>query len=185
MKKIATVFGTLVFVASGTMAPAMAFPKSQTVDSESQQEQLLIPEESVPSSNPSVSSSRKMAIYGDCIQAHGNMGGADFKQVNKFCSCVTDQTIQGTEGTFSSCAEGGGKGSMMGVLGEVGPSVITGVMQGMSSRNSNKNGGFLNGGGGLLNGLGGLLGGGSGGGGLLGGGSDGGFNIKDILKGRL
>ncbi len=182
MKKIATVFGTLVFVASGTMAPALALPKSQSAAPQSE-EQLLIPETPVQSSTPNWgrSSSNKMAIYGDCIQTHANVSGADFKQVNKFCSCVADQSVQGTEGTLGSCAEGDGKGSMMGVLGEVAPSVITGVMEGMSNRNKKNDGGFLSGGGGLLNGLGGLLGGG-----LLGGGSgDGGFNIKDIIKGRL
>jgi hypothetical protein len=173
MKKIATVFGTLVFVATGTMAPTMAQIRPQVSDTELKSDQ--------PLTNNSGQYSRKMAIYSDCIQTHSNVSGADFKQMNKFCSCVADQSIQGTEGTFSSCAEGSGGGSTMGMLGEVAPAVITGVIEGISNRNSSKEGGLLGKGGGLLNGLGGLLGGG-----LLGGGdSDGGFNIKDILKGRL
>jgi hypothetical protein len=111
------------------------------------------------------------------VDAHANVNGADFKQVNKFCSCVADQSIQGSTGTLSECATASGGGGTMGVIGEVAPSIITGVMEGLSNRSSRNSGGILGGGGlggGLLGGLGDLLGGGGGG-----------FSIKDLLKNRL
>jgi hypothetical protein len=174
MKKLTTLLGTSIFAVSGLIVPmtAMAYPQS----AESKVE------DSFPSSAPtsSVQPSRKMALYSDCLRAHEGMNGAEFKQVNKFCSCVADQTIQ-SDSTFSSCAaEGGsgGSGGTFGMIGEMAPSIITGVVQGISSNSgkSSRGGGLLRRSGSLLDGLGGLLGGG-----LLGGGGGG---IGDILKGR-
>jgi hypothetical protein len=173
MKKLATLLGTSLFAVSGLVVPmtAMAYPQS----AEPKAEESLPTSTSNSTSISTVSSSQKMALYSDCLRAHEGMSGADFKQVNKFCSCVADQTIQG-DSALSTCATGGesggsgGGGGTFGMIGEMAPSIITGVVQGITSR-SGKSGG-----GGLLDGLGGLLGGG---GGLLGGGG-----IGDILKGR-
>jgi hypothetical protein len=172
MKKLATLLGTSLFAVSGLVVPmtAMAYPQS----AEPKAEESLPNSTSTSTSISTVSPSQKMALYSDCLRAHEGMNGADFKQVNKFCSCVADQTIQG-DSALSSCATGGesgGSGGTFGMIGEMAPSIITGVVQGITSR-SGKSGG-----GGLLDGLGGLLGGG---GGLLGGGGGG---IGDILKGR-
>jgi hypothetical protein len=173
MKKLTTLLGTSLFAVSGLIVPmtAMAYPQS----AEPKAEESL---PNVPTST--VQPSQKMALYSDCLHAHADVSGADFKQVNKFCACVADQTIQG-DSALSSCAAdsgSGGSGGTFGMIGEMAPSIITGVVQGISS-NSGKSGGGLLGGksGGILDGLGGLLGGG-----LLGGGSGGG--IGDILKGR-
>jgi hypothetical protein len=173
MTKLATLLGTSLFAASGLIIPMAAMARPQTSE--------LDPERSLSSS---AMPSQKMAIYRDCIRSHDNVNGADFKDVNKFCSCVADQSIQG-DTTFSNCASGGssgGGGGTFGMISEVAPSVIMGVVQGLAS-NSGKSGGLLSKNGGLLDGLGGLLGGG-----LLGGssnsGSNGGGGIKDILKGR-
>lgn len=169
MKKLTTLLGTSIFALSGLIVPmtAMAYPQSAEPKAG----------ESLPDSTSTVQPSQKMALYSDCLRVHADVSGADFKQINKFCSCVADQTIQG-DSTLSSCATGGGEGGSggtFGMIGEMAPSIITGVVQGITS-NSGKSGGGLLGGksGGLLDGLGGLLGGG-----LLGGGG-----IGDILKGR-
>jgi hypothetical protein len=176
MKKLTTLLGTSIFAVSGLVAPmtAMAYPQSD----ESKVEDSF-PTNSAPTST--VQPSRKMALYSDCLHAHEGVNGADFKQVNKFCSCVADQTVQ-SDSTYSSCAAdsgSGGSGGTFGMIGEMAPSIITGVVQGISSNSGkSKGGGLLGKSGGLLDGLGGLLGGG-----LLGGGSSGG-GIGDILKGR-
>lgn len=123
---------------------------------------------------------RKMAIYRDCLETHANVDGAEFKKVNKFCSCVADQSLEGNDGTFSTCAKGDGGGTL-GMIGEMAPTVLMGVLDELAKNppsRSGGGGGLLQRGGGLLNGLGGLLGGG------------GGFslkdlNIKDLLKNGL
>jgi hypothetical protein len=123
---------------------------------------------------------RKMAIYRDCLETHANVDGAEFKKVNKFCSCVADQSLEGNDGTFSTCAKGDGGGTL-GMIGEMAPTVLMGVLDELAKNppsRSGGSGGLLERGGGLLNGLGGLLGGG------------GGFslkdlNIKDLLKNGL
>jgi hypothetical protein len=179
MKKLTTLLGTSLFAVSGLVVPmtAMAYPQS----AEPKAEESLPNSISTPIST--VSPSQKMALYSDCLRAHEGMSGADFKQVNKFCSCVADQTIQG-DSTLSSCSTGGegggsgGGGGTFGMIGEMAPSIITGVVQGITSKSGKSRGGGGLLGGGLLDGLGGLLGGG---GGLLGGGGGG---IGDILKGR-
>jgi hypothetical protein len=166
MKKLTTLLGTSLFAVSGLVAP---LPESNVEQESSSQS----------SSTSTVRPSQKMALYSDCLRAHENVNGADFKQINKFCSCVADQSIQGDTG-FASCAtgEGGGGGGTFGMIGEMAPSVIMGVVQGISSNSGKSGGGGLLGkSGGLLDSLGGLLGGG--GGGLLGGGG-----IGDLLKGR-
>ncbi len=180
MKKLTTVFGISTFVMSGMIAPLSALGQTPKVEPEVKAEQAL--------PQTPIQLSKKMALYSECVDAHAKVNGADFKQVNKFCSCVVDQSVQGDNSGFATCASGSSGGGAMSIIGEVAPSVITGVMESMNSRSSR--------GGGGLSGLGGLLGGGSGGGlmdslgslgGLLGGGSggDGGFNIKDILKNRF
>ncbi len=175
MKKLATVFGISTFAMSGMIAPLSALGQTPKV------EPNLNPEQALPATP--IQLSKKMAIYSECVDSHSKLNGADFKQVNKFCSCVVDQSVQGDNSGFGTCASGSSGGGAMSIIGEVAPSVITGVMEGINSRSSK---------GGGLSGLGGLLGGGSGGGlidglgGLLGGsGSGGGFNIKDILKNRF
>ena len=173
MKKLTTLLGTSIFAVSGLIVPmtAMAYPQS----ADSKAEESL----SNSTSNSRVQPSQKMALYSDCLHAHEGMSGADFKQVNKFCSCVADQSIQG-DSTFSSCATGGGSGGSggtFGMIGEMAPSIITGVVQGIASNSGkSRGGGLLGKSGGLLDGLSGILGGG-----LLGGGGGG---IGDILKGR-
>jgi hypothetical protein len=176
MKKLTTLLGTSIFAVSGLIVPmtAMAYPQS----GESKVEDSF-PTSSAPTST-TVQPSRKMALYSDCLHAHEGVNSADFKQVNKFCSCVADQTIQ-SDSTYSSCAAesgSGGSGGTFGMIGEMAPSIITGVVQGIASNSgkSSRGGGLLRRSGGLLDGLGGLLGGG-----LLGGGGGG---IGDILKGR-
>jgi hypothetical protein len=161
MKKLTTLFGTSLFAASGIIAPLTATAMPRTFESNSR------------STYPSrIQPSQKMAIYSDCLHAHTDISGADFKQVSKFCSCVADQSIQG-DLTLSNCSTGSGAGRTFGMIGEVAPSVISGVVEGIASR-SGKSDGTLSKGSDLLNGLSGLLGGG-----LLGGGS-----IQDLIKGR-
>jgi hypothetical protein len=173
MKNLTTVFGISTIVISGMIAPLSALAQTPKVEPDLKAEQPLL-------GNP-VPLSQKMAIYNECVDTHSKLNGADFKQVNKFCSCVVDQSVQGDNSGFGTCASGSSGGGAMSIIGEVAPSVITGVMEGMNSRSSKSKG----------SGLGGLLGGGSGGGlmdslgGLLGGGGSGGFNIKDILKNRF
>jgi hypothetical protein len=175
MKKLTTLLGTSIFAVSGLIVPmtAMAYPQSDGSKVEDS-----FPTSSAPTST-TVQPSRKMALYSDCLRAHEGVNGAEFKQVNKFCSCVADQTIQ-SDATYSSCAAesgSGGSGGTFGMIGEMAPSIITGVVQGITSNSGrSKSGGLLGRSGGLLDGLGGLLGGG-----LLGGGGGG---IGDILKGR-
>jgi hypothetical protein len=164
MKKLTTLLGTSLFAVSGLIVPmtAMAYPLSPESNNQ-------------PLSNSTVRPAQKMALYSDCLRAHENINGADFKQVNKFCACVADQSIQGDTG-FASCATGeGGGGGTFGMIGEMAPSVIMGVVQGISSNSGKSGGGLLGKSGGLLDSLGGLLGGG-----LLGGGG----GIGDLLKGR-
>jgi hypothetical protein len=175
MKNLTTVFGISTIVISGMIAPLSALAQIPKVEPDVKAEQPLL-------GNP-VPLSQKMAIYNECVDTHSKLNGADFKQVNKFCSCVVDQSVQGDNSEFGTCASGSSGGGAMSIIGEVAPSVITGVMEGMNSRRSSK---------GKDSGLlGGLLGGGNGGGlmdslgGLLGGGGSGGFNIKDILKNRF
>jgi hypothetical protein len=168
MKTLTPVLGIGLFLVSGIVMPLNALAKPLFDSSPT-------PEQSLP--DTSSPSPRRMAVYRDCVDAHANVNGADFKQVNKFCSCVADQSIQGSTGTLSECATASGGGGTMGVIGEVAPSIITGVMEGLSNRSSRNSGGILGGGGlggGLLGGLGDLLGGGGGG-----------FSIKDLLKNRL
>jgi hypothetical protein len=173
MKNLTTVFGISTIVISGMIAPLSALAQTPKVEPDLKAEQPLL-------GNP-VPLSQKMAIYNECVDTHSKLNGADFKQVNKFCSCVVDQSVQGDNSGFGTCASGSSGGGAMSIIGEVAPSVITGVMEGMNSRSSKGKG----------SGLGGLLGGGSGGGlmdslgGLFGGGGSGGFNIKDILKNRF
>jgi hypothetical protein len=173
MKKLTMAVGTGIFVVSGLGIPLSAQAKPQEA------EPLFKVGQSLSRKAPT---SRKMGIYSDCIQTHANINGADFKQVNKFCSCVADQTLQGEDGSLSTCATGGDGGSTLGVIGEIAPSVIMGVVEGLANRpTSSKSGGLLEkGGGGLLEKGGGLI---DGLGGLLGGG--GGFNLKDLLKNRF
>jgi hypothetical protein len=195
MKTLTPAFGLGLLLVSSLVAPLGAQAKPLFSSSPQQPETLpnsstSLPDTSVPLPDSSISLPKKMAAYKDCINANANVNGADFKQVNKFCSCVADQSIQGSSGSLSECAtaNGGGGGGAMGVIGEVAPSVISGVMEGLANRSSSRsNGGGLlggGGGGGILSGLGDLLGGG---GGLLGGGasSGGGFNIRDLLKNRF
>ncbi|WP_404788141.1 hypothetical protein [Altericista sp. CCNU0014] len=167
MKTLTPVLGLGLFLVSGLVMPLSAQSKPLFESSPT-------PERSLP--NTSTPSPRRMAVYRDCLDAHANANDADFKQVNKFCACVADQSIQGSTGTLSDCATASKGNDTMGVIGEVAPSVITGVMEGLSSRSS-RNSGILGGGGllggGLLGGLGDLLGGG------------GGFSIRDLLKNRL
>jgi hypothetical protein len=179
MKNLTTLLGISTIVISGTIAPLNALAQTPKVEPDSKVEQPLL-------GNP-VPLSQKMAIYNECIDAHSKMNGADFKQVNKFCSCVVDQSVQGDNVSgFGTCASASSGGGAMGIIGEVAPSVITGVMEGINSRSSKGGSGLLGGllggrgdkGGSLIDGLGGL-------GGLLGGGDSGGFNIKDILKNRF
>jgi hypothetical protein len=175
MKKLTTLLGTGLFAMSGVIAPMTAMAQGLDLG--------LDPSLADAAPASTVSSGQKMALYNDCLRSHANVNGADFKQVNKFCACIADQSIQG-EGSFSSCAGGGGGGGGLlgggggtfGMLGEVAPSVISGVVQGITSNSGKKSGG------GILSGLSGLLGGGllgGGGGGLLGGGG-----LGDLLKGR-
>ena len=188
MKNITPFLGLSFFIASSVVVPLTAQAKP-LFDSSPKTEQ------SFPESSPGLGAAApgRMAAYKDCVNVHANVNGADFNQVNKFCACVADQSIQGGSSNLSDCAtasssSGGstegksGGGGMMSVIGEVAPSVITGVMEGFSNRSSSKSsgGGLFGGGssgGGLFGGLGGLLGGG--------GSSGGGFNIKDLLKNRL
>lgn len=166
MKKLTTVFGISTIVISGMIAPLGALAQSPKVEPDLKAEQPLL-------GNP-VPLSQKMAIYNECVDTHSKLNGADFKQINKFCSCVVDQSVQGDNSGFGTCASGSSGGGAMGIIGEVAPSVITGVMEGMGNRSSRGGGSGLLGGG-LLDGL----------GGLFGGGGSGGFNIKDILKNRF
>jgi hypothetical protein len=177
MKTLTPVLGLGFFLVSSIAVPfgAQAKPlfssSGQTEPSES-----LTDKQSL--SDTSTSMPKKMAAYRDCVNANANVSGADFKQVNKFCACVADQSIQGSSsGNLTECAttaSGGDGGGAMGIIGEVAPSVITGVMEGLSNRSSKNDGGFFGGGGGgLLGGLGDLLG------------SGGGFSISDLLKNRL
>jgi hypothetical protein len=174
MKTLTPVLGIGLFLVSGILMPLSALGKPLFESSPT-----LEPEQSLPVTSSPVTSSpspQRMAAYRDCLDAHANVNGADFKEVNKFCSCVADQSIQGSSstGTLSECASASGGGGTMGVIGEVAPSIITGVMEGLSNRSSRNSGGILGGGGGLLGGLGDLLGGGGGG-----------FSIRDLLKNRL
>jgi hypothetical protein len=186
MKTLTPAFGLGLLLVSSLVAPLGA--QAKPLFSSSPQQPETLPNSSTSLPDNSVSLPKKMAAYKDCINANANVNGADFKQVNKFCSCVADQSIQGSSGSLSECAtaNGGGGGGAMGVIGEVAPSVISGVMEGLANRSSSRSnsGGLLGGGGGILSGLGDLLGGG---GGLLGGGgsSGGGFNIRDLLKNRF
>ncbi len=199
MKTLTPVFGLSLLLVSSLIAPLGAQAKPLFSSSPQQQETLPNSSTSLPDNSPilsdtSASMPKKMAAYRDCINANANVNGADFKQVNKFCSCVADQSIQGSTGSLSDCAtaSSGGGGGAMSVIGEVAPSVISGVISGIGSRRNNGGGGlFGGGGGGILGGLGDLLGGG---GGLLGGGGNnndnndsggGGFSIRDLLKNRL
>jgi hypothetical protein len=204
MKTLTPVLGLSLLLVSSLVAPLGAQAKPLFSSSPQQQETLPNSSTSLPDNSPvlsdtSASMPKKMAAYRDCINANANINGADFKQVNKFCSCVADQTIQGSTGSLSDCAtasSGGGGGGAMSVIGEVAPSVISGVISGIGNRRNNGGGGLLGGGGGggILGGLGDLLGGG----GLLGGGSNndnndnnnsdssgGGFSIRDLLKNRF
>jgi hypothetical protein len=195
MKTLSPVLGLGLFCVSAIIAPLSAqakplFESSPQVAPQSVQPgQSTQPEQQSLPITSSQSMPEKMAIYRDCIDAHAKLNGTDFKQVNKFCSCVADQTIQGgtsqgSTGALGDCATASsGGGGTMGIIGEVAPSVISGVMEGLSNRSSNSNGGggllgggLLGRGGGLLGGLGDLLGGGN---------SGGGFNIQNILRGRL
>lgn len=206
MKTLTPVFGLSLLLVSSLIAPLGAQAKPLFSSSPQQQETLPNSSTSLPDNSPilsdtSASMPKKMAAYRDCINANANVNGADFKQVNKFCSCVADQSIQGSTGSLSDCAtaSSGGGGGAMSVIGEVAPSVISGVISGIGSRRNNGGGGLGGlfggggGGGGILGGLGDLLGGG---GGLLGGGGNndnnnnndsggGGFSIRDLLKNRL
>lgn len=175
MKKITPFLSLSFFLASGVVVPFAAQARPLFESSPKTEQSLPVSSDVGVTAVPG-----KMAAYEDCVKVHANVNGADFNQVNKFCSCVADQSIQGSSGNLSDCAtaSGGGEGKgdgggMMSILGEVAPSVITGVMEGLSNRSS-KGGGGLLGGGGLFGGLGDLLGGGGGG-----------FNIKDLLKNRL
>jgi hypothetical protein len=181
MKTLATVFGISTFMMSGMIAPFSALGQTSNVEPAKVESELKA-EQALPETP--IQLSKKMAIYNECVETHSRLNGADFKQVNKFCSCVVDQSVQGDNSGFGTCASGSSGGGAMSIISEVAPSVITGVMEGINNRSSRSGGG--------LSGLGGLLGGGSGGGlidglgGLLGGsGSGGGFNIKDILKNRF
>ena len=197
MKTLTPAFGLGLFLVSSLIAPLGAQAKPLFSSSPQQQETLPNSSPSLPDNSPvfsdtSASMPKKMAAYRDCINANANINGADFKQVNKFCSCVADQSIQGSTGSLSDCATAsggdGGGGGAMSVIGEVAPSVISGVISGLGSRRNNGGGGlFGGGGGGILGGLGGL-------GDLLGGGggnnnnsdsSGGGFSIRDLLKNRF
>jgi hypothetical protein len=187
MKTLTSAFGLGLFLVSGLIAPIGAQAKPLFSSSPQQETQpnasTSLPDIGAPLPDSSVSLPRKMAAYKDCVNLHANVNGADFKDVNKFCSCVADQSIQGSSGNLSDCAtasSGDGKsgGGAMGIIGEVAPSVISGVMDGLANRSSSKGGGlFGGGGGGMLGGLGDLLGGGNSGGG--------GFNIRDLLKNRF
>jgi hypothetical protein len=187
MKTLTPVFGLSLVLVSGLLAPFSA--QAKPLFSSSPQPEKSSPSQPEPLvSDTSASLPQKMAAYKDCVNLHSNVNGADFKDVNKFCSCVADQSIQGSTGNLSDCATassgGGGGGGAMGVIGEVAPSVISGVMQGLSNRSSRGGGLFGGGGGGgILGGLGDLLGGGSRS-------SDnndnsGGFNLGDLLKNRF
>lgn len=185
MKKITPFLSLSFFVASAIAVPFAAQAKPLFESSSPKTEQIL------PSGFPDAATTGaapgRMMAYKDCVNVHSGVNGADFNQVNKFCACVADQSIQGGTGSLSECAtasgssgtgegKSGGGGGMMSVIGEVAPSVITGVMEGFSNRSKSGGGGLLGGsGGGLFGGLGGLLGGGGGGG----------FNIQDLLKNRL
>ncbi len=170
MKKLTPLLSLSFFLASAVAVPLAA--QARPLFESSPKTETSFP-------NASSSPSGRMAAYRDCVNVHANVNGADFNQVNKFCACVADQSIQGGSGNLNDCAtangSGEGKGSgMMSIIGEVAPSVITGVMEGFSNRSKSNGGGLLGSGGGLLGGLGDLLGG-----------SRGGFNIKDLLKNRL
>lgn len=179
MKNITPFLSLSFFIASSVVIPFTAQAKPLFESSSPKTEQSF-PESS---SGLGAAAPGRMAAYKDCVNVHSGVNGADFNQVNKFCACVADQTIQGSS-SLSDCAtassigstEGkSGGGGMMSVIGEVAPSVITGVMEGFSNRSKSGGGGLLGGsGGGLFGGLGGLLGGGGGG-----------FNIQDLLKNRL
>jgi hypothetical protein len=185
MKTLTSVFGLSLVLVSGLLAPfgAQAKPlfssSPQPEKSSTSQPEPLI-------SDTSASLPQKMAAYKDCVSLHSNVNGADFKEVNKFCTCVADQSIQGSTGNLSDCAtaKSDGGGGAMGVIGEVAPSVISGVMQGLSSRSSRGGGLFGGGGGGILGGLGDLLGGG-GSSSSDNNGNGGGFNLGDLLKNRF
>ena len=163
MKKITPFLSLSFFLASAFAVPFAAQAKP-LFDSSPKTEQSF-PESS---SGLGAAAPGRMAAYKDCVNVHANVNGADFNQVNKFCACVADQSIQGSSNlsecaTASSSGTGEGKsggGGMMSVIGEVAPSVITGVMEGFSNRSNSGGGGLLGGGGGLFGGLGGLLGGG-------------------------
>jgi hypothetical protein len=183
MKTLTPVFGLSLVLVSGLLAPFSAQAKPLFSSSPQPEKSSTSPSEPLLS-DTSASLPQKMAAYKDCVNLHANVNGADFKEVNKFCSCVADQSIQGSTGNLSDCAtaksDGGGA---MGVIGEVAPSVISGVIDGLSSRSSRGGGLFGGGGGGILGGLGDLLGGGSRS-------SDnndngGGFNLGDLLKNRF
>jgi hypothetical protein len=180
MKKITPFLSLSFFLASAVAVPFAA--QAKPLFESSPKAEQSFPESS---SELGAAAPGRMAAYKDCVNVHSNVNGADFSQVNKFCACVADQSIQGGSGNLSDCAmassstgEGKTGGGMMSVIGDVAPSVITGVMEGFSNRSKSGGGGLFGGGsgGGLFGGLGGLLGGGDGGGG---------FNIKDLLKNRL
>ncbi len=186
MKKITPFLSLSFFVASAVAVPLAAQAKPLFGSSPNPKTEQILPG-GFPDAVTTGSASGRMMAYKDCVNVHSGVNGADFNQVNKFCACVADQSIQGGSGSLSECAtasgsSGGGEGKssggggMMSVIGEVAPSVITGVMEGFSNRSKSGGGGLLGGGGGLFGGLGGLLGGG---------GDGGGFNIKDLLKNRL
>jgi hypothetical protein len=185
MKKITSFLSLSFFVASAVAVPLAA--QAKPLFGASPKTEQILPS-GFPDAATTGSASGRMMAYKDCVNVHSGVNGADFNQVNKFCACVADQSIQGGSGSLSECAtasgssgtgevkSSGGGGGMMSVIGEVAPSVITGVMEGFSNRSSSRSGGggLLGGGGGLFGSLGGLLGGGGGG-----------FNIKDLLKNRL
>lgn len=150
MKKLVTALGTSLLTTSLIMPmTVVASPVFPDLNSER-----------YPAS---VNPSQKMSIYKDCLHTHDRMNGADFKQITKFCSCVADQSIQG-DSSLSNCATGSESSSTFGMLKDVAPSILIGIVQGIADRSS-KSGGLLGKRGDLIDGLGSLLGGG-----LLGGG---------------
>ncbi|HEY9826401.1 MAG TPA: hypothetical protein V6D19_13215 [Stenomitos sp.] len=165
MKKLTPVLGIGFIYASSMVMPfsALAMPRLQDG-----------PDLSETPSRSAPQFSRKMAAYRDCVQAHADLKDIDFKKVSKFCSCVSDQSLQADSSGFSNCATGGDGGNTLGMIGEIAPSVLMGVVQELTTRSSNsssssRDNGLLGKGGGLLDGLGGVLGS-----------NGGGFNLKDL-----
>lgn len=163
MKNLTPVFGIGLVVLSGLASPVLANPFGGASGSTSNDSGST---STIPNSLPQPSNSNRMAIYRDCIDAHADLKDADFSKVNKFCSCVADQTLQGDNSGLSNCASnsGGGGGGVLGSIGEMAPTILSGVLDGLGSSRSRR--------GGLLDGLGGILGGS-----ILGGGG-----IRDIFK---